>query len=145
MFEFIGFSPLGRFIFSREVPSTCARQGQYKLPSVSNTKAERADWTIETLSQKDPLAKGMATHSSTFAQRTMDRGAWRATVHRVAESPCNAGDTDSIPDRRTKILHATGQLSPSTVTRENPSTAVTSPCATVKTQRSQNKKFFKAN
>ena len=50
MFVFIGFSPLDRFIFSREVPSTCARQRQYKLPSVSNTKAERADWTISFLS-----------------------------------------------------------------------------------------------
>ena len=31
--------------------------------------------------------KGMATHSSVLAQRIpMDRGAWQATVHVVAES-----------------------------------------------------------
>ena len=61
----------------------------------------------------------------------------------VKNPPCKAGDTDSIPDPGTKIPHATGQLRPSTVTRENPGTAVTSPCATMKTQRSQNKKIFK--
>ena len=32
----------------------------------------------------DPLEEGMATHSSVLA---MDRGAWRATVHRVTMSP----------------------------------------------------------
>ena len=32
-------------------------------------------------------AEGMATHSSILARRNpMDRGAWRATVHRVTES-----------------------------------------------------------
>ena len=37
--------------------------------------------------QEDPLEKGMATHSSILAWRIpMDRGAWRATVHGVAES-----------------------------------------------------------
>ena len=36
---------------------------------------------------KDPLEKGMATHSSILAWRTpMDRGAWQATVHGVAKS-----------------------------------------------------------
>ena len=32
----------------------------------------------------DPLEEGMATHSSVLA---MDRGAWRATGHRVTMSP----------------------------------------------------------
>ena len=36
------------------------------------------------LSWEDPLEKGMATHSSILAWRIpMDRGAWRATVHRA--------------------------------------------------------------
>ena len=36
---------------------------------------------------KNPLEKGMATHSSIFAWRIpTDRGAWRATVHRVSKS-----------------------------------------------------------
>ena len=35
----------------------------------------------------DPLEKGMATHSSILAWGIpMDRGAWQATVHRVAKS-----------------------------------------------------------
>ena len=39
------------------------------------------------LGQKDPLEEDMATHSSILAWRIpVDRGAWRATVHRVAES-----------------------------------------------------------
>ena len=34
-----------------------------------------------------PLEKGMATHSSSLAWRIpRDRGAWRTTVHRVAET-----------------------------------------------------------
>jgi len=36
---------------------------------------------------EDPLEEGMATHSSILAWRIhMDRGAWRAAVHRVAKS-----------------------------------------------------------
>ena len=41
---------------------------------------------VRSLGREDPLEKGMATHSSTLAWRIpMDRGAWQATVHRVAE------------------------------------------------------------
>ena len=36
----------------------------------------------------------------------------------VKNSPCNAGDTGSVPGRGTKIPHATGQLSPHAATRE---------------------------
>jgi len=37
--------------------------------------------------QKDPLEEGMATHSSILAWRIpMNRGAWRATVHRITKS-----------------------------------------------------------
>ena len=36
---------------------------------------------------EDPLEEGMASHSSILAWRIpMDRGAWSATVHGVAES-----------------------------------------------------------
>ena len=42
---------------------------------------------VQSLDQEDPLEEGMATHSSILAWRTpMDGGAWRAIVHRVAES-----------------------------------------------------------
>ena len=40
-----------------------------------------------SLGQEDPLEEGMATHSSILAWRIpMHRGAWWATVHRVAKS-----------------------------------------------------------
>ena len=70
-----------------------------------------------TLGWEDPLEKGMATYSCFLAWRIpMDRGAWWATTHGVAESdmterlsracqspggsvvknlPANAGDTGS--------------------------------------------------
>ena len=42
---------------------------------------------VRSLGQEDPLEKEMATHSSILAWRIpMDRGAWWATVHRVAKS-----------------------------------------------------------
>ena len=41
---------------------------------------------VWSLSQEDPLEKGMATHSSIFAWRnSMDRGAWYATIHGVTK------------------------------------------------------------
>ena len=36
--------------------------------------------------QKDPLEKGMATHSSICLENSMDREAWGATVHGIAKS-----------------------------------------------------------
>ena len=42
---------------------------------------------VLSLGWEDPLEEGMATHSNTLAWRIpMDRGAWRATVHRVAKN-----------------------------------------------------------
>ena len=42
---------------------------------------------VRSLGREDPLEEGMATHSSFLAWRiTMDRGAWRATVHGVTQS-----------------------------------------------------------
>ena len=41
----------------------------------------------QSLGREDPLEKGMATHSSILTWRIpMDRGAWQATVHGVANS-----------------------------------------------------------
>ena len=46
---------------------------------VKNLPAMRETWVL-SLSQEDPLEKGMATHSSILAWRIpMDRGAWQAT------------------------------------------------------------------
>ena len=39
---------------------------------------------VQSLGQKDPLEEGMATHSC--LENPVDRGAWWATVHRVAKS-----------------------------------------------------------
>ena len=48
---------------------------------------EPLETRVQSLGQEDPLEKGKATHSSILAWRIrMDRGAWRATVHRVAKS-----------------------------------------------------------
>ena len=53
---------------------------------VKNLPAMRKN-QVGTLGQKDPLEKEMATHSSILAwENPMDRGAWQATVHRVAKS-----------------------------------------------------------
>ena len=42
---------------------------------------------VQYLGQEDPLEKVMAIHSSGLTWRTsMDRGAWQAIVHEVAES-----------------------------------------------------------
>ena len=39
---------------------------------------------IQFLGWEDPLEKEMATHSGSCLENSMDRGAWRATVHGVA-------------------------------------------------------------
>ena len=49
------------------------------LPAIQET------W-VRSLGWEDPLEEGMATYSSILAWRIpMDRGAWPATVHGVAE------------------------------------------------------------
>ena len=45
----------------------------------------RETW-VRSLGQEDPPEEGMATHSSILGENPMDRGAWWATVHGVAES-----------------------------------------------------------
>ena len=64
---------------------------QYSWTSlVSQTvKSLAAMWEtlVRSLVWEDPLEKGMATHSSILAWRIpMDREAWQATVHGVANS-----------------------------------------------------------
>ena len=42
---------------------------------------------VQSLDWEDPLQEGMETHSSiSCLENPMDKGAWRATVHRVAKS-----------------------------------------------------------
>ena len=48
--------------------------------------AMRETW-VRSLGWEDPLEEDMATHSSTLAWGSpVDRGTWRAAVHRVAKS-----------------------------------------------------------
>ena len=48
---------------------------------VKNLPAMQETW-VQSLGWKDPLEKGMASHSSILAWRIpMDSGAWRATVY----------------------------------------------------------------
>ena len=54
--------------------------------AVNSLPATQEMWVL-SLGWHDPLEEGMATHSSILAWRiSMDRGAWRATVYRVAKS-----------------------------------------------------------
>ena len=57
------------------------------FPSGSDSKDLPAmeETQVQSLGQEDPLEKKMATHSSILAWKNpMDRGAWKATVHRIA-------------------------------------------------------------
>ena len=48
---------------------------------------ETQETWVPSLGHKDPLEEGTATHSSILAWRIpVDRGAWWATVHRVAKN-----------------------------------------------------------
>ena len=41
---------------------------------------------VQSQSRKDPLEDGMATHSNNSClENSMDREAWRATVHKVTK------------------------------------------------------------
>ena len=54
--------------------------GSEGLPAMWETRVQSLGW-------EDPLEKKMATHSGILAWETpVDRGAWKATVHRVAKS-----------------------------------------------------------
>ena len=54
--------------------------------TIKNPPAMQETW-VRSLGWEDPLEEGMATHSSILAWRIpKDRGAWRATVHRVTKS-----------------------------------------------------------
>ena len=49
---------------------------------VKNLPAMQETWD-QSLGQEDSLEEGMASHSRILAWRTMDRGVWWATVHKV--------------------------------------------------------------
>ena len=51
---------------------------------VKNLLAMLETW-VQSLGWDDPLEEGMATHSILAWRILVDRGAWQATVHWVAE------------------------------------------------------------
>ena len=54
--------------------------------TVKNPPAMQETW-VQSLVWEDPLEDGMAMHYSVLVWKIpMDRGAWRATVHRVTKS-----------------------------------------------------------
>ena len=72
---------------------------------VKNLPAMQDTWVL-SLGWKDPLGKGIATHSSILAWRIpMGRGAWQATVHGIAKSwtQLNRLSTAEL-ENRTQIL-----------------------------------------
>ena len=71
---------------------------------VKNRPAMWETW-VRSLGWEDPLEEGMTTHSSVLAWRlSMDRGAWRAIGHGVAESdmteqPSTAQGNSQLADK----------------------------------------------
>ena len=60
----------------------------FGFPQCFNSKETTCNTgdVVRSWSQEDPLEEGMATHPSTLAWKSMDRGAWPAASHRVAKS-----------------------------------------------------------
>ena len=83
-----------RFLSGRSPGEAIGYPLQYSWASlvaqaVKNLLAMQETW-VQSLDQEVPLKEGIATHSSILAWRiSMDRGAWRATVHRVSELDTN--------------------------------------------------------
>ena len=62
---------------------------------------EMQEMQVRSLGWEDSLEKGMATHSSVLGlENSTDRGAWPATVHRIAESDTN----ESLVHTHTHII-----------------------------------------
>ena len=58
---------------------------------VKNLPAMQETW-VRSLGQEDPLEKGMTGFQDSGLENSMDRGAWRATVHGVAKSQTRLRD-----------------------------------------------------
>ena len=93
------------FSYCQYLAPPCLAQVVKNLPAMQENG-------VRSLSWEDPLEKEMATHSSLqppCLKNPMDRGAWRATVHGVAQSPTRLkwlkqgrGNTSS-PDEKRKV------------------------------------------
>ena len=71
----------------RTAPESCWKFDWASLVAqmVKNLPAVQETW-VRSLSQKEPLEKGMATLFSSCLGNPRDRGAWRAAVRGIANS-----------------------------------------------------------
>ena len=75
-----------------KTPAIISDQASQVAQIVKNQPEVWETW-VRSLDWEDPLEEGIATHSSILAWRIpLDRGAWRATVHGVAESQIRLRD-----------------------------------------------------
>ena len=75
-----------RIVLHRNCMNLYFYQGFPGSSAIKNPLAIQETW-VQPLTREDPLSEGMAAHSSILTWRVpMDRGAWWATVHRVAQS-----------------------------------------------------------
>ena len=78
------------------VPCNCTHFTSLVAQMVKCLPTMLGAW-VRFLGQEDLLEKEMATHSSTLAWKNpMDRGAWWATVHGVANSRTQLSDFTSL-------------------------------------------------
>ena len=59
---------------------------------------------VQSLRKEDPLEEEMATLQYSCLENPMDRGAWRATVHRVAKSRTRLSDETTATTKKTKSV-----------------------------------------
>ena len=75
----------------QDFQASVAAQTVKNLPAMQET-------SIWSMGQEDPLEEALATHSSILAWIIpVDRGAWRATIHRVANSQTRLSDQHFRP------------------------------------------------
>ena len=82
-------------------PLLPAMQYDWASPVAQTLKNLPAKWEtwVRSLGWEDPMEEGVITHCGTLAWRIpMDRGAWRATVHRVTESRTGLSDKAHLAD-----------------------------------------------
>ena len=76
-------------MFRNAIRQKCSNYVGFPSSSaVKNPSAvqEQQETWVHSLGGEDSLQKGMATYSCSCLENSIDRGAWRATVPRVAKS-----------------------------------------------------------
>ena len=74
-------------VFFTTVPSSFTEMLGFPGNSVVKNPSAKQEMWVRSLDQEDPLEEEVASHSPVFLPRkSHDRGAWWATVHRMAKS-----------------------------------------------------------